>query len=206
MSAHEKGPSALAPETRMPGTVRANRVLITLIGVVLAVLGLAVVAIGAGLLLPDQRRRPIVDTPVDDFVAANPWFWPVVAVVAAVLALLSLRWLLAQGQSNRIDTIAVEQDDDHGRTRLAAGALTGALVQEIETYRGVDRARAHLTGTSTEPRLSLQVLLDGRADVAEIHRRVADEAVAHARTALSTEELPTRLELQVSRKPVRDLR
>ena len=206
MTTPENGPSALAPETRMPGTVRANRVMITLIGVVLTAAGLGVLAIGVGLLLPDERLRPVIDRPVDDFVADNPWFWPVVAAAAAVLALLSLRWLLAQVSSNRVHTIAFEEGGDQGRTRLLADALTSALVQEIESYRGVDRANAHLAGSSTQPRLSLQVLLDGRADVAEIHRRVADEAVAHARIALSTEELPTRLELQVSRKPVRDLR
>lgn len=206
MSPTTRGPSALAAETRMPATVGWNRALITLIGAALAAAGLAVVALGVGLLAPDQRRRPVIDTPVDDFVADHAWFWPVVAVAAAIVALLSLRWLLAQVTSNRVHSLALEEDDDQGRTRLRSDALTQALVREIEGYRGVDRAQAHLSGSSTEPRLTLQVALDGRADVAEVHRRVSDDAVAHARGALSVDALPTRLELRASRGPARDLR
>ena len=84
--------------------------------------------------------------------------------------------------------------------------MTHALIGEIEGYHGVTRATAYLSGTSAAAKLPLTVALDGRVGPAEIHRRITTEAIPHARQALSTDHLPTRLELQLPRTQHRDVR
>ena len=199
-------PARLAPETRAPGTVRVNRTVLTVLGLLLTVAGAAGLATALGLFGRRLSDQPVLGPAVEDFVAANRWFWPVVAIAAALLALLCLWWLLSQARSNRVSELRLATNPHRGHTDLTASALTDALTGEIEDYHGVSRATAHLSGANTAPRLSLTVALDGRVEPAEIHRRITAEAIPHARQALSTDHLPTRLELQLPRTPRRDVR
>lgn len=96
-------------------------------------------------------------------------------------------------------TVQLEADRSHGETRLDAGAFTGAVTDEIESYRGVAGASARLLQNGDGPRLRVRVQLDGRVDVGEVRRRIEAEALAHARAALAADDLPTRLELVVPR-------
>ncbi len=201
-----RGPATLAAETRAPGTVRVNRTFFTVLGLLLAAAGAAGLATALGLFGRRLSDQPVLGPTVEDFVAANRWFWPVLAIAAGLLALLCLWWLLLQTRSNRISELRLVTDPQRGHTDLTTRALTHALIDEIEGYHGVTRATAHLSGTSAAPKLSLTVALDGRVGPAEIHRRIAAEAIPHARQALSTDHLPTRLELQLPRTQHRDVR
>jgi hypothetical protein len=200
------GPATLAPETRAPGTVRVNRTFFTVLGLLLTVAGAAGLAAALGLFGRRLSDQPVLGPAVEDFVAANRWFWPVVAIAAGLLALLCLWWLLLQTRSNRISELRLVTDPQRGHTDLTTRALTHALIDEIEGYHGVTRATAHLSGTSAAPKLSLTVALNGRVGPAEIHRRITAEAIPHAHQALSTDHLPTRLELQLPRTQHRDVR
>jgi hypothetical protein len=200
-----RGPARLAAETRAPGTVRVNRTVLTVLGLLLVAAGAAGLATALGLFGRRLSDQPVLGPAVEDFVAANRWFWPVVAIAAALLALLCLWWLLSQARSNRVSQLRLATDPQRGHTTLSASALTDAVTGEIEGYHGVTRAAAHLSGTSTAPRLSLTVALDGRVGPGEIHRRITVEAIPHARQALSTDHLPTRLELQLPRTQHRDV-
>ena len=91
-----------------------------------------------------------------------------------------------------------------GRTDPPAGALSTAVGSEIQTYPGV-RSDAHLTGDPDQPQMNLNVTVDPDVDVPRVRRRIVDEAVAHARTALDTPDLATQLKLTVAR-PTRDHR
>jgi hypothetical protein len=53
--------------------------------------------------------------------------------------------------------------------------------------------------------MNLNVTVDPDVDVPRVRRRIVDEAVAHARTALDTPDLATQLQLTVAR-PTRDHR
>jgi hypothetical protein len=200
------GPSTLAAETRAPGTVRVNRTVLTVLGLLLAAAGAVGLASALGLFGRRLSDQSVLGPTVEDFVKANRWFWPVVAIAAGLLALLCLWWLLLQTRSNRIGELRLVTGPQRGHTDLTTRALTHALIDEIEGYHGVTRATAHLSGTSTAPKLSLDVALDGRVGPAEIHQRITVEAIPHARQALSTDHLPTRLELQLPRTQHRDVR
>ncbi|MEJ7772470.1 MAG: hypothetical protein WKF51_11265 [Geodermatophilaceae bacterium] len=200
------GPAALSAETRQPGTVRANRILLAALGVLL--LGVGVLALLAGFGAFGQRLRLqfVLAPSIEQFVAASPWYWSVVAVVAAVVALLCLWWLLIQTRSDRVSAIRVSEDRTAGSTFLDAGAFTSALEAEIGTYRGVSRVGAYLSGTPNRYRATVRVALDGRIDAGEIHDRIVGQALPMARNALSVTELPFRLEFELPKSTTRNIR
>jgi hypothetical protein len=200
------GPTALPAETRAAGTVRTNRIVLVLLGLVLAVAGAAGLAAGLGAFGRRLTHQPVLGPAATRFVARNGWFWPVVAVAGGVLALLCLWWLLRQARSNRVGEIRLVTDRRRGNTDLAARALTEAVETEVEGYRGVARASASLSGATTAPRLLLTVTLDGRVKPAEVHERVVGEAVSHVREALGRDDIPTRLDLRLTRGGRRDVR
>ena len=80
-----------------------------------------------------------------------------------------------------------------GRTDPPAGALSTAVGSEIQTYPGVRSVHAYLTGDPDQPQMNLNVTVDPDVDVPRVRRRIVDEAVAHARTALDTPDLATQL-------------
>ena len=201
-----RGPSTLAAESRAPGTVRVNRTVLTLLGLLLTAAGAVALATAFGLFGRRLSDQPVLGPTVEDFVESNRWFWPAVAIAGGLLALLCLWWLLLQTRSNRIGELRLVTGPQSGHTDLTTRALTHALIDEIEGYHGVTRATAHLSGKSAAPELSLTVALDGRVGPADIHRRITVEALPHARQALSTDQLPTRLELQLPRTRPRDVR
>ncbi|MGY1716866.1 alkaline shock response membrane anchor protein AmaP [Geodermatophilus sp. SYSU D01106] len=200
------GPAALRPRTRARGVVRANRLVLALVGLLLAGAGGAALAAGLGVFGGGVADRPVLDGSVSRFAEAHGWYWPVVAVGAGLVALLSLWWLLAQARSDRVSALPLSRDPRRGHTDLDAAALTGAVEDEVEGYRGVARARAVLSGAVTAPALALTVTLDGRAGPGELHPRVVQGAVAHARQALGRPDLPARVEFVLPRRPRRDVR
>ena len=81
------------------------------------------------------------------FGAQGAWLWPVAAFAALVIVVLALRWLAALlFSTDRTGDPPIPPTAGAGRTILAAGALADAVAGEIESYRGVDNARARLIG------------------------------------------------------------
>ena len=196
---------ALPPRTRAPRVVRANRVIIGLIGLLLLLAGMAGLLTSFGVFGSTIQNKAVLSGQVDQFAAQHSWFWPALAASAAIIALLALWWLLAQLRTNRLRTIDLRPSGRDGRTNLDSSAITDAIEEEIESYRGISRARARLSGTRTAPRLTLVVTLDGRVSAAEIRHRVEGQALNHARGALGTAELPTRVDLVMPRATQRDI-
>jgi hypothetical protein len=196
----------LAPTSRAPGTRRANRTVLALLGFVLLAAGAAGIAAGTGLFGDGVRTNKVIPQDTRDWVAAHDWFWLAVAAGSILIALLALRWLLAQTSTNRLRRLDVESDRSAGRTVLSGAAVTDAVAAEIGSYRGVNSASAHLLGTRGAPTLLVHATLDGRGDPAEIRTRIQTEAVAHVRQALEAPDLPVRLELRLAGASRRDLR
>lgn len=176
---------------------RLNRVLLALLGLLLLAGGVMTLVRsfdGFGATLADD---PLLGGPQERlFDEYSPWAWIAVAAVAALVALLALRWLLAQLRTDRVGNLDLEPDDRRGTTTLHPGAVTTAVCEEIESYRGVRSASARLLHDPRRPELVLHVDLDPRADIAATRRRIEADAVAHTRQALDLDELPTRLVLR----------
>lgn len=200
------GPAYLSAETRAPGTVRTNRVVLAFLGLVLLLAGTSAVLVGLGVFGSARAGRPIIDSPLETFVSDNRWIWAIVAVAAALLALFSLLWLLMQARSNRLSTLALDEDRSGGYTVLGASALSEAVVRDIQDLRGVDRATAHIQGTPPDHELSVQVVLDGKVPAGEIHQQIVGTVIADARRALAVDSLATRLEIELPKVPQRNIR
>ncbi|ANZ39082.1 hypothetical protein BBK82_26410 [Lentzea guizhouensis] len=169
-----------------------NRVLLFLCGLVLLGAGGAAVVAHLGRIPQLDSGAPLV--PGADL--PPTWVLVVTAVVAVVLALLCLRWLLAQVP--RTPTATWRWSGDNGSTRMSTSVATAPLAEEISGYPGVRKVEAALTGPHTAPRLALVVRAHGDADVREIRRRIDSEGVPRLREALESPELVATVEFRLA--------
>jgi hypothetical protein len=171
---------------------RVNQTLLGLLGLLLLAAGGLGLAVSFGAF--GDAGAPVLPQGVRDY-AEQPWFWWAVAGVCLVLALLGLRWLLAQPSTDRVGRLDLTTDDRDGLTTVHAGALTDAVEAEVEGLRGVAGASAHLLDRGGR-RLTLSVDLAEYADIAEIRQALEDRVVGHARQAIDDPELPVDIELR----------
>lgn len=169
---------------------RLNRAWLTLIGIVLLLAGLAVVAIGTGLL---QTAASAAGMTINRPAPANRLFgsatasafdltWVVilVAVVGIILALLGVAWLVAQiPRSNEAKAFRLHDSAAHGLTRCKPDVVTNAVETQIKSLPGVSDASAVLRGTAQQPELTVKVTADDRTDIPQLlhtlQTRVADD-------------------------------
>ena len=170
-----------------------NRTLLGLLGLLLLAAGALGLAVSFGAF--GDPNSPVLPQAVRDYAADQSWFWWAVAAACLVLALLGLRWLLAQLQTDRVGRLDLTTDDRDGLTTVHASALTDAVEAEAQDLRGVSGASAHLLDRGGR-RLTLSVDLAQYADIAEIRHTLEDRVVAHARQAIDDPELPVDIELR----------
>ena len=180
------------------GTDRANRALLLVLALLFLAVGALVIVRGAGGFGTARARAGLLTPANERFVNDAEWFWPVVGVASALVAVLALVWLMVQAQTRRVAELVVEPDRGSGGIRLRAGALTAALEEELEGYRGVNAASARLAGSPERPHLLLDVTADDRADQHALRQRVETVGIAHARTATGLGELPVHLRWQLA--------
>lgn len=191
-----------------PAADRGNRVLLTLLGLLLLAASGLGLAFSYGAFGAARARQPLLLPAARQFAHRNAgWFWPVVAVVAVLLGLLALRWLLRQVGTDRVRHLEVEPNPSSGTTTVSSSAITDAVTNEVESYHGAEAASARLIGGERYPELVLVVTVDDRADLGALRRRVEEQAVAHVRQAIAAPSLPVQVQVQVqlaaSRRRVR---
>lgn len=168
----------------------------------LALLGGALLAAGAFTLAAYSGWLGWVDpeTPLVPGTAAPPdWVFWLVITGATVLALLCLRWLVAQlFRMPRPVSWRMEADGSAGRTVLSSHTVATAVATDIESYDAVRAADAWLMGTRATPELHLVVTTDPGADIPPLRSRIHDEAVPRLCRALDVGDLPVRLELRIA--------
>lgn len=187
-----------------PRVDTANRLALTLLGVLLLVTG------GLGLALSFRafgNTPPLLPRGMRDFARDQPWFWWAVAAACLLVALLALWWLIAQLRVDRATRLDLTTDDRDGLTVVHSSALTDAVENEAEALRGVGGASAQLREVRGR-RLSLAVELTDYADIAQVRQALEDEIVGHARQAVGDPDLPVDIELRpgTSRSGGRGLR
>lgn len=176
---------------------RLNRIVVFLLGLLCLAAGVVIFVRSFGGFGDDRAQAPLITERTSSFVDRNDvWFWWVVAAVALLLALLALRWLLAQLRTDRMGHVDLESDPRRGATTLHSGAVTNAVCEEIESYRGVRSAKARLLDAKRQPDLVIEVALDGRADIAATRARIENEAIAHTRQAMDRPDLSVQLTLR----------
>lgn len=192
--------------SRMRSTV--NRVLLALAGLVLAVVGGAVLAAGLGASVPswwpwDNRHDVLISAADRQRWRGEGWWWPTVIAVLAVLVVLALWWCLAQLRRGRLADVLVDSGDGEG-AQVRGRALEGVLAREVGELDGVARAQAVLTGPRTEPRVRVRLLMEPHAAPLGTLNAVVDGALAHARGSAGLDGLPAEVRLKaVKHRPER---
>ncbi|MFJ3583679.1 alkaline shock response membrane anchor protein AmaP [Streptomyces sp. NPDC090127] len=179
---------------------RVNRVLLALIGLVLIAVGGGVLAAGFDLAVPSwwpwSGSSDVLLSRADRLRWRDEgWWWPVVIAVLGVLVLLALWWLLAQLRRARLTDVLIDTGDGEGAT-VRARALEGVLEADAKAHHGVSRARVALTGRRTAPRTRVALLLEPYASPRAALATLSDEALANARTSTGLRSLPTEARLR----------
>lgn len=179
---------------------RTNRIMLILLALALTAAGVAGALAGFGAFGRDIKHEVLVSDHVSDYFGRHgDWLWPLIALAAAIIALLALRWLLALlFSTDRAGDLPLAGDRSAGRTTLSAAALTDAVAAEINSYPGVHSARARLIGDPFAPTLVVTATLEENADLSGLRRRIESQAVRHARQALDNPDLPVRLDLTLT--------
>ncbi|MFD5682892.1 alkaline shock response membrane anchor protein AmaP [Streptomyces bacillaris] len=177
-----------------------NRILLALAGLVLIVVGGAVLAAGLGVAVPswwpwDGKTDVLLSTADRGRWRDEGWWWPTVIAVLAVLVVLALWWFLAQLRRGRLAEVLVDSGDGEG-AQVRGRALEGVLAEEAGEVDGVARAQASLTGRRTAPRARVRLLMEPHAAPARALNAVADGALAHARESAGLDELPAEVRLK----------
>ncbi|HEX8304033.1 MAG TPA: alkaline shock response membrane anchor protein AmaP [Jatrophihabitans sp.] len=179
---------------------RTNRIMLILFALALTAAGVAGALAGFDAFGRGTRHEVLVSDQVSDYFGRHgDWLWPLIALVAAIIALLALRWLLALlFSTDRAGDLPLAGDRSAGRTTLSASALTDAVAAEINSYPGVHSARTRLIGDPFAPTLVVAATLEENSDLPALRRRIESQAVRHARQALDNPELPVRLDLTIT--------
>lgn len=154
---------------------RLNRFLLSLLGLVLLAIGVLGLLPALGVFGAERSDDRVLSPDVERYVADEAtWLWPLVAVVLIGLALLALRWLIAQLRTDRVDDLDLTADRTRGETHVDPAAVTGGLVHAVERCPGVDGAHARIVRSRGRRQLLLQVRLADRADARDVRRALAD--------------------------------
>ncbi len=179
---------------------RTNRTALTAFAVLLVAAGAAALMASVGAFGRGFAKKPLFANQVSEYIGRHgSWIWAAAALLALLVALLALRWIATLLLStDRAGDIAVVGDRARGVSLVRPGAISSALTAELNTYRGVDSAKARVLGDSTAPRLVVAVVATRNADLTRLRRRIESVALVHARTALDNPALPIQLDLAVT--------
>lgn len=176
---------------------RLNRSLLALAGLALLAAGGFALASHFGWLTLLARDSAVVPG------TALPPTWGLYVAAAAgiVVALLGLRWLLAQlARKPKTSVWRFDTDPAHGRTELVTTTAIEPLLAEIRAYPGVSSARGALAGGREAAKLALTITVDRDGDPSAIRGRLEDEGLPRFRGAVELDELPTTAEFRFSPK------
>lgn len=155
---------------------RTNRVLLTLLSVVLIAAGAAslVAAIGAArLVAPAALYEQLVT-----WVRADPWVWWLAIMVGLLLILLlALRWVLRQFIVRRRGTglaTLVLDAGSRGTTTVEAASVARVAAADLERLRPVTGTTARLVDSGRERMLRTRMDVEADADLQSLRER-ADE-------------------------------
>lgn len=169
-----------------------NRVLLGLLGLLLLLAGGAAVAVHLGHVAGIDRDAALVPG-----TALPPtWVLAVIAAATLLLALLCLRWLIAQVPRRKATTW--RWAGESGATRISTATAAAPFAEEVGAYPGVRKAEVALTGPHTAPHLALVVRAHGDADLRAIRRRIDDEGLPRLREALDLPELQAAVEFRMT--------
>ncbi|MDI2126342.1 hypothetical protein [Yinghuangia seranimata] len=201
-----------------------NRVLLSVVGLVLLVGGLAVVARSRGW-FHDQlgsvlhtAHKPLITPSQTERLVGHGWWWWVAFGAPGLLLVICVWWFFAQFRRRPVKTIRVadtSSDAGGGPSGLGTGfgmvgddadtitvngyALSDAIEDDLERTPDVESVHARLVRRRHGPRLNVAVRTEAGAEPRAVLEAIRDEAVEHGRGAVELEYLPVFVELRTAR-------
>ncbi len=168
-----------------------NRTVFTLLGILLVAAGVYGVARGYGAFGSTQAQEPLLTGGITGFFGRiDDWFWPLMALVALIVAYLAYRWLKAQLTSApSVSELDFTRDPAEGRTTLRASGLTSALSDDLEQDPAIRSANVRMVEDGSRPEVDIDVEVSEDAPLTEVRRRIATDALARFSTALESESV-----------------
>lgn len=171
-----------------------NRVLLVVLGLVVAVagacallissglLGLILTQLGSTLVQPDASAPILTGRAVD---AASSTLLLGVAGAGVVVAALSIWWVVTQVRRPvRVSEFRLHADPAEGSTVVVPAALNRAIASQIEQLPGVVTVTASVAGAAQAPQLLVRVTVDDRSDIVETVRRINADVAAGLASSL----------------------
>lgn len=171
-------------------TDRVDRIILTVIGVLLLGLGVAALLHSTGALGARRRASPVISSPTAAWYSANGgWFWPTVAGVALGVLLLAVWWAAAQIRLRGSTRIELERGPA-GTVAVAGAHLADCVEQDALDLDGIERARARVSTTDHAVRVWLTIWVGPPYDVGRAVARVTKTLVPNVRAVLDGEHRP----------------
>jgi hypothetical protein len=179
----------------------ANRTGLIIAGLIVLLLGLAVLAIGFGFAAPILPGwEPGADLGVATSVLSLQYSALIAVVVAIILAVIGLRWLSVQiPRKDFAKPFRMQADARKGLTTVTAEVIAEAVAEDLESTDGVSDAQVILRGTARKPELLIHVDADERADIDAVIAEVADRVAGNAAQALGAPLSAVALEVGIAR-------
>lgn len=181
------------------GQDSSNRLVVTVIGLILVGVGGYGLARGVGAFGPGTAVEPLVDRGLRSSLSEQAgWVGGAATFVAVLAAWVGWRWLRLQlAPSSTLARLTVG-DGQGGRTSVDGGALCEAVARDLGSSPHVAGARARLAGGSGAPGLELTAEMAAGADPQAVRAHVADHVLPRARTALGRDDLTAHVRLHVA--------
>lgn len=180
-------------------TDTANRILWTVIGMLLLVVGVGLLLVNLGRLPGFAADTPLLSSEVVDlWNRADPWNLGVVIVIGLVLLALGL-WLFTRQFRLRVrpsmSNIQTRGEDPvRWRTHINSSAVVGALERDLTDGRRVANARVIMTGKSPHPQAWVRLDLAPGVVLSDVRDRVEESL---DRFATTTGIRPEKLDVTV---------
>ena len=184
-----------------------NRTLMLIIGIILLVAGVLALAVGLGAFGEARAQSGVLPGGLVDFVGANGnWLWPLVAVVALVLAYLGWRWLRAQFSTPpRVNAIDLTDDPKVGFTRLKADGAVAAFAADVARHPRVDAAKGRMLADGAAPQIGLRIEVFENGDLAPVREYVEGPALDRLHRTLGAEVVTVDLDMRLKEASGRSL-
>ena len=190
--------------TRIDGV---NRTLLLLLGIILLAAGVLAIALGLGAFGDTRAQSAVLPNATIDFVGGNgAWFWPLVAVVALILAYLGWRWLRAQLTTpKRVTDLDLTRDPKEGFTRARADGPAHGFAADVSRHPRVATAKARMLSNGSLPHIGLRVEVFESGDMESVRRYIEGPALERLHRTLGHDTVTVDLDMRLRESAGRSL-
>ncbi|WP_153505807.1 Asp23/Gls24 family envelope stress response protein [Cumulibacter manganitolerans] len=163
---------------------RIDRAVLYVLGAIAALAGIGVLLHATGALGRRRSDSPVLASPTTRWYADHAtWVWPLVAVLLAIVAALSVWWVSSQVRlqgSSRVDLAR----DGAGSLNVSGTHLAECVERDAVNQDGIDHARARVSATAEAVDVWLTLWVGPPYDVGRSVSRVANTVLPNLATAL----------------------